>query len=454
MKRPKYFISLSGSRSDKAMFLGNSPLGLRGNNPSPRRIAAFSRPRTAAFTLIEILVATTLSLILLSAVIVIFGNVSNSISDSRSMLESADRLRLAEERLQMDLAGLTVTVNTPRRPENNEGYLEILEGPATATSGIAVNTEVTGTPVDSTVGDFDDILMFTTRSSGRPFIGRCGGNVVQSDVAEVAWFLRGRTLHRRVLLVKPEANLSGAPATGGYYINYDVSARVQNNVMVANTLGDLTRRECRFAHPSTWPASSTWYWTWTISGNSMVFPTLPTMNECSDSTWTTEHVAATAGTLTNLDFWTNATNYRIADSALGSGSRPSDDIILTNVIGFDVKVWDPTQRDYVDLGYNGGNVLYANAPNGFAHYGDSNSPLAGSANVARVYDTWSTTYLGTAWNNGLDDNGNGIVDDDLERTKPPPYPVPLRGVQVKIRVFEPDARQVREVTVVQDFLPQ
>jgi hypothetical protein len=34
-----------------------------------------------------------------------------------------------------------------------------------------------------------------------------------------------------------------------------------------------------------------------------------------------------------------------------------------------------------------------------------------------------------------------------------PYPLPLRGVQVKLRVYEPDTRQVREMTVVQDFLP-
>ena len=37
---------------------------------------------------------------------------------------------------------------------------------------------------------------------------------------------------------------------------------------------------------------------------------------------------------------------------------------------------------------------------------------------------------------------------------PPPYPYPLRGIQVKIRAFEPDSKQIREVTVVQDFLPQ
>jgi hypothetical protein len=55
---------------------------------------------------------------------------------------------------------------------------------------------------------------------------------------------------------------------------------------------------------------------------------------------------------------------------------------------------------------------------------------------------------------GFDSNANGIVDDTGELRTAPPYAVPLRGIQVKIRVFEPDSRQVREVTVVQDFLPQ
>jgi len=51
--------------------------------------------------------------------------------------------------------------------------------------------------------------------------------------------------------------------------------------------------------------------------------------------------------------------------------------------------------------------------------------------------------------NGFDDNG---VDDITELEGPIPYPVPLKGVQVKIRVFEPDSRQIREITVVEDFL--
>ena len=72
--------------------------------------------RSAAFTLVEIMVALALSLLLLAAVISMFGKVSEGIGDSRSLLEMADRLRLAEERLQLDLAGVTVTMNPPAIP--------------------------------------------------------------------------------------------------------------------------------------------------------------------------------------------------------------------------------------------------------------------------------------------------------------------------------------------------
>ena len=54
--------------------------------------------------------------------------------------------------------------------------------------------------------------------------------------------------------------------------------------------------------------------------------------------------------------------------------------------------------------------------------------------------------------NGFDDGGFGAVDDPRERQYPPPYTVPLRGIQVKIRCFEPSSRQVREVTVIQEFV--
>jgi hypothetical protein len=437
----------------------------------------------AAFTLVEIMMAVALSLLLLAAVITMFGKVSESISDSRSLLEMADRLRLAEERLQLDLSGVTVTMNPPRNPANNEGYFEIIEGPIgsgasmTSPSSVAKNTDLPGTPSDSSVGDFDDILMFTTGSTGQPFVGRGG----QSYVAEVAWFVRGRTLHRRVLLVIPGA-VNGETAAG-FYASKDISVHptfaangTLDGKVTSNTLADLTRRECRFAHSPQFPNGGWNYWGWTTQGKTL--PTLPTLYECSEYnksatgvityTWH-PGIAPTAfspsvPTVTNLDFWTNQANGRLSEDAFHSGTfsdRVSDDIILTNVIGFDVKVWDRRANSgrgaYVDLGYN--SPASGSPISDFSSCGDTNSPLASqspqASNYPRIYDTYSNTYFGTAWNDGLDNGGvSGIVDDDFEKTNPPPYPYPLRGIQVKIRCFEPDSRQVREVTVVQDFLPK
>ena len=56
--------------------------------------------------------------------------------------------------------------------------------------------------------------------------------------------------------------------------------------------------------------------------------------------------------------------------------------------------------------------------------------------------------------NGFDDDGNGVVDDANELITQPPYPVALRGIQITIRCFEPDSRQVRQITIEHDFLPK
>jgi prepilin-type N-terminal cleavage/methylation domain-containing protein len=432
--------------------------------PIPMRLRSASH----GFTLIEILVATTLSLLLLAVVITMFGQVSESITDSRSMLEAADRLRLVEERLQLDLAGATVTANPGANPAGAEGYLEYIEGPIgtvapmTLPWTIAKNTD-SGNVDDKTVGDYDDMLLLTTRSSGRPFVGKYNGNnTIQSDVAEVAWFLRGHTLHRRVLLVVPSA-VTAASATG-FYANNDISVHPNSGTTVAaNTLADLARRECRFAHtpltttPQGSPYSST---AWGQLG-------LPTMLESSHASYNIANppISSYPGNKTRIDFWSNRTSNLATDDypwgddvlyPLTTNSRVSDDIILTHVIGFDVKAWDSTanggQGGYVDLGGGNGNWL--------GGYGDTGSQLAvAGGNGPRVYDTWSASYYGAAASNGLDDNaagqpGYGLVDDDTERTYPPPYPIPLRGIQVKIRIYEPDSKQIREVTVKQDFLPQ
>lgn len=431
--------------------------------------------RPSGYTLVEILVATTLSLILLGAVVQMFGNVGRSITDSRSMLEMSDHLRLAATRLQQDLAGVTVTMNPPRRPENNEGYFEYIEGPVGATimtkGGVsspltpAVNGDLTTPDVDTTAGDFDDILMFTTRSTGRPFVGRCFGSAsgtVTSDIAEVAWFVRGRTLYRRVLLVAPSAPLT-TPAGRSFYEVNDISVHPNGaGTPVANTLGDLTRRECRFAHPTdTFPYDVTrWNWVaslptgYTTSLSPIAIPTLPTLRECSSSTWTVNRLPPTpAPTLGTLDLWTNDTSRRLSDQAFATSNlRIADNVILTNVIGFDVKAWDPSAGgtgQYVDMGNPSGIGQFTGngAIVGYIQSGAGYAPQS----LPRVYDTWSTHYedVGTwagdpragratnGFDNAILETGtatNGLVDDDQEKLTHPPYPYPLRHSSEDSRV--------------------
>jgi hypothetical protein len=164
--------------------------------------------------------------------------------------------------------------------------------------------------------------------------------------------------------------------------------------------------------------------------------------------------------------WTNDASQRLSDTALTagvSGIRIADDVILTNVIGFDVKAWEPEQGEYVDLGHSLGTGRFSSLQTCIVGR-DAGTQLL------RVYDTWSTHYesvgapglsgtVGRALN-GFDDvmsfevPAKHIIDDDIEKLTSPPYPVPLRGIQVKVRVFEPDSRQIREVTVAQSYLPQ
>lgn len=515
------------------------------------------RPQRRAFTLIEVLLATALTLMLMGAVVQIFGLVGQSVSDSRSTLEMTDRLRSTSIRLQRDLAGITVTMDPPRRPENDEGYFEYTEGRvgymgSSSTSwpeNANRNLESGGTGLpDSTAGDSDDMLMFTTRSTGEPFVGWLNQNpsnassatYITSMVAEVAWFVRGRTLYRRQLLVAPRlANIWGTSNSAGFYRNNDVSVRLEAGRITANSLGDLTKPENRFAHQmNAFPYHPWRLGAWRVLG-------LPRLVECASTknAWSAGVTLPTnfSITPTNVDLWRSPLPYPAAlDPAAGSlinyysptadsndvtrTSRYTEDVVLTNVLGFDVKAWDPgamiydynanysatpppptlmpgdplygtnaptSPTDtrirgygaYVDLGWF--DEVYSNVPGAigsgtavpvgvpercFSHRGHPKSSLQANtgtnlnASTFRVYDTWSTHYeydgvvqnagsLGAdAGANGFDDNGDGVVDDPLEADTMPPYPTPLRGIQVKIRTFDPDSRQIREVTVIQDFV--
>jgi prepilin-type N-terminal cleavage/methylation domain-containing protein len=461
-------------------------------------------------TLIEMMVAMTATLLLMGVIAQVFSVFGTAVSGSRSVIETDTRMRAIAWQLRTDLAGATAPTLPPLSPAIDAGYFEIIEGPNTdtltymdvATGAVEPAFDKTGDPPgpnpdsdDRILGDTDDVLLFTTKNTTQPFMGRFQNGKYESSVAEVAWFLRPTrigtalattnpvtfTLYRRQLLVvgyvgagpflssRNNVNsqmISGTWATWArFYGDFDLSARgaTQGSVMtyLPNTLADLTRRESRFMH--------------NVSGN-------------------------TSGTgATGFPFSVPVASIQSAVAPQGltfeGSARDGEDVVLSNVIAFDVRVFDPAATssagggqangDYVDLG-NGNEAIGVTPPGQrprFASLGAATSRLrAGDEWGSRIFDTWSRHYesdgvdqdawrgLGTdQGSNGFDDNANGVVDDgpaDLdgdgalttlneevgEMETSPPYPYPLRGIEVRIRCYEPSSRQVRQITVRQTFV--
>lgn len=488
-----------------------------------------------AFTLIEIMIATVLSLLVVFAAVQMLAVIGDGVATNRAVIEMSGRLRSAQHRLQADLDGVTAMLTPPLDPVNEQGYFEVIEGPGPWLEVAGETFALGSRPVkadgsfDSSIGDVDDVLMFTTRSSGEPFAGRWQNGNAQSQVAEVAWFVRGNKLYRRQLLVLPNRDSISVPAN--YYNVSDVSVRAEggqtdyrsgwetrSRQLTANTLGDLTKRENRFAHqPLQFPHDATF---WAQLG-------LPTHQETSDPAWPfPAYPGGGPGVyvpisgwvdgsgnypyVANRDYWTAPlAGLPLSGEALANfdgGPRAYEDVILTNVIGFDVKVWDPvapvfdvvvgTAKDelgneyditepvlpsdplykvrlkngnvplsngaYVDLFYTRGTGSSFDSPFAGAGHPKSGLAVTNEARQPAVWCTWSTHYENDGIDtdgdgtvdqgmDGLDQDGAGGVDDPAERETMPPYPFKLLGVQVTIRVMDSDSGQIRQVTVLGEF---
>ena len=66
-------------------------------------------------------------------------------------------------------------------------------------------------------------------------------------------------------------------------------------------------------------------------------------------------------------------------------------------------------------------------------------------------DGYDNAYSGIITNNTAGGLGTNGVDDASEQEAPPPYAARLSGVQIKVRVFDPDSKQIREVTLTHSF---
>jgi hypothetical protein len=418
---------------------------------------------------------------------------------------------------------------------------------ATGFAGLANNGVTNG------LGDGDEFLAFTIRSAGQPFTGRqydisTGTTyIINSQLAEVIWWvafedLNGngvwdadepRQLYRRQLLIRPDLlNIDSKTPYPNIQQAYqrllqlwqlnDISLRIEADLasgsykIVPNSLADLARRENRFGHmPMEITLSSTMPPYLIDSRFSHSATTLSPNFPLLMPSFTANSPGVAGG---------SQQTFVLTGPAMG------EDLVLSNLLAFDVQAYDPYARIWPDNpggtsqaaltpsdpGYRtvvaaGPSVLNAGTLLGLGAYVDLNyyrhaptsapvdialaasagsniplphyalapgvpSSLTGPAAAAYLmnlgysnypfgatYDTWSVSYerdgidqLGTGsydlQTNGVDDNGDGVVDDVGERETVPPYSQPLRGLRVRIRMYEPSSRQIRQATVETDFL--
>ncbi|MDB2685885.1 prepilin-type N-terminal cleavage/methylation domain-containing protein [Mariniblastus sp.] len=473
---------------------------------------AFRPHRRSGLTLVEILIALTMTLIVLGTMMTAFKFASEKMQDGRALIELANRARLVEDHLRTDLGNLTVETRVYNETVEPTGYFEYIEGPF-RDSFLAAGTE-------SFQGDCDDLLCFTARSTeGVLFRGRrkqvsstgplvlAAASIEESSLAEIAWFttvndtedgpLQPQTfeadgvtptvdfndsirVHRRVLLIRPDfgtvaSNLSAAEVNN-FIRNNDISVRVVLNGggatfdVIANDLNDLAIRANRFAHQP-------------MLGAVHYFP-----NNLSFATPTSGNP--------NISVEVPSIQNRVAsdddqsvDYGLGQTWQASPPI-LSDVGAFDMKAYSPTARvndvvsvivepsdpgyvatpanlvqrgAYVDLGYGGSGLLdewFISA---------SAAPTSSGANTwiagVNVWDTWTPIYerdgidqdnagVVDQGTNGVDNGGSNIIDDPGERETNPPYLQPIRGMKITLRLVEKGTKQVHQVSIIHSFVPE
>lgn len=162
----------------------------------------------------------------------------------------------------------------------------------------------------------------------------------------------------------------------------------------------------------------------------------------------------------------------------------ADELILSGVRSFDVKIYDPTVRGYRDLGwaYNTSQPLLTMPAqySTFGHEGrmppilpqsatvgdfrpDARYPSAGyvgdndagstsTVRMVRVWDSWSYDYShppDVSPLNPLNLSANGVRP--VYPGFSAPYPKAMTGIQIHVRVTDPRNERIKVLTIRQDF---
>lgn len=341
----------------------------------------------SGYTLIEILLAVTLGLILMLGVVQMFAMVSNFVTNSQGLMELDQKVRSAQITLQNDLTRYTAKMTVPSDANSGAGYFRIDENSSGAATSLDTRLSNFYSSLTGVVGDNDDVLTFTIHDLDSPFIGRNGTTVVHSQDAEVKWFVYYDTVEKTYALYRAINVLdpTGAP-----------SATATGNIKHAS-LSDLA-----FS-----PGSGGG------GGRGRV------------------------GTAeTNYRFTTETTN------------KTGAELILDNIIIFDVKVWDPEAPVPTDATKKGAFV-------------DLGKGTTFSAARGNSFDTgnqfkYAPTNLATVTETGADNTNNKVINapnpSNFSLSNAKMAGITLQGIQIHVRTFDPTSGIIRDFTVEQEFV--
>ncbi len=443
-----------------------------------RQASKFRVNNLRGFTLLEVLIATAVTLLLMMGLAQIFKVLGDSITKGRAGLELNNRLRNVIHRVRTDLDNITASPRPPIKVGAGQGYLQYYDGPM-HDAIFAAN------PLLNRFGDMDDIFMATVRADDAWFTGKVPRFVLEgrlptsvselsdlvtisSQFAEIAIFAEpivtetpyntsslpntnrdpirlaldptagfedlfagtsgipdGYRLHYRVLLIRPDLNLANgllpgidsvdpnqrvlvagpeflgpefqiqppqtptsptivprrtavtdvnlpSPICDMWRVHQfcDLSVRRVYNVsdgllgthdyIAANSIEDLANPGNRFAHVRM-----------NGSYSSTSFTTLPILALTPPLSFQTAGLS-TLGTLQGLNAGPGFTNYFSGGflhpvfSLLGS--RAGEDVIATDVLAFDLKVFD-SSAPVIDYSTPNADVVLRPGDPGFGPYG-------------------------------------------------------------------------------------
>ncbi len=445
--------------------------------PSHHRITpAGTRSARGGFTLVEMLVAVTLVLMMMMMFAQVFEVAADINTKVRGLSRNDQRSRLVSTIIVSDLEKRTFRTVIPfasgettggrdRDLENRQGYFFVSENDpdddADDVLQLTVRADLNRKSSDQT--PYYGLVRDPSGAAGFRVAGNNRQETPNSaNGAEVSYFLRNGVLYRRVLLMYEAANGRQQPiddslaaATkmfdtnhpspylpANFWRDFDFSAhytstgaRLHTPAAFSNDVTSvypLGRPVHRFGHSHQTGNPCEYIWgpgpdsLYGSNDDRPFFIGRYTHEETSHSNFTYPQVAG----FDPMGNWTQTQNQLAvgSDGVVGSapsglggfrgGPRRGQDILMTGVHSFDIKVWDDQWSEFVDVGHNRKRLFNGVLKNyGLYSYNLSNNtqkPIPQNNNPPQASPTASYGPNGTA--------GNRVFDTwHPSQTIPPPF---------------------------------